>query len=94
MTRARDEEIRAWLLRWLIERESDVLPRVAAIAGQCPLTSDHYTIDQNLRQLVKHGLIVRRTGTRLQNRGHAAIRIVATGRVLKTSGCPFEAPDA
>jgi hypothetical protein len=37
--------------------------------------------------------LVMRHGTRSQHRGHYAIRIVSTGKVLKTIGCPFEPPE-
>lgn len=94
MIRPRGEEMHTWLLTWLTERASDVLPRAKGIAAQCPGVASVYSIDAALRHLAGKGAITRRTGTVSENRGHAAIRIVATGRVLKTPGCPFEPPDA
>jgi len=89
----RPAPVAAWLLDWLAARETDTLPRLMALAGICPIASSHYTIDAALRLLVTRGMIKRRTGTRSEDRGHGAIRITATGRVFKTSGCPFDPPE-
>jgi hypothetical protein len=82
-----------WLYRWLCDRETDVLPRLVGIASAAPYAGSVYSVDTALRQLRKAGLIAWRTGTRSENRGHGAVRIIATGRILKTSGCPFDAPE-
>lgn len=83
-----------WLLQWLADRETEILPRMRVIAGFCPEPVHSTRIDTELRWLVKEGLITRRTGGRRELRGHAAIRVVASGRVFKTSGCPFEPPES
>lgn len=88
-SRPRASEVRAWLMTWLKTRDSDVLPRMIEIARECPLTHSYYDIDSALRFLQRRGRITWRTGTRSANRGHGAIRVNATGRVLKTAGCPF-----
>ncbi len=45
-------------------------------------------------RLVKRGTIALNSGTRSYARGHFALRIVSTGTVLRTVGCPFNPPDA
>lgn len=92
--RPRPPEIADWLLKWLTERESDVLPRMIDIARECPVTNTYYAIDATLRALRSKGFIAWRSGTRSENRGHSAIRVISTGRVLKTAGCPFDLEEA
>ena len=79
------------LYAWLRCRESDELPRLRDIAEQAGITS-HYVVWLALATLMRQGRITLRHGTRSLHRGHQAIRVLATGRVLKTAGCPFEAP--
>jgi len=50
-------------------------------------------MNEALIGLERRGLILRRHGTRSEHRSHQAIRIVSTGNVLKTAGCPFDAPE-
>lgn len=92
MQSSRTGRVRDWLITWLTERESDTLPRLIQIANECPLTNSYYDVDNALRWLRYRSKIAWRSGTRSENRGHSAIRIIATGRVLKTAGCPFEPP--
>jgi hypothetical protein len=81
-------------LSWLARRESAVLPRIVEIAAECLLAPSYYAIDSALCVLVKDRLIARRTGTRSEDRGHCAIRVIAIGRVFKMTGCSFEPPDS
>jgi hypothetical protein len=88
-------DLQEWLYRWLLMRESDVLPRLIDIARDAPefrscRTATPYELWSALHRLSKSGRILWRCGTRSENRGHQAIRIRETGRVLKTAGCPFD----
>jgi Bacterial regulatory proteins, gntR family len=75
---------------WLAAHPHDELPRLRAIGAA--IGSTGYDVWDALTLLEDDGKIVRRHGTRSENRGHQAIRIIATGRVLKTAGCPFDPP--
>jgi hypothetical protein len=81
-----------WLLSWLTSKETDTLPRLTAIGLLAPHVTDSYGVHQALVRLRKQRSILWRCGTRGEDRGHQAIRVVATGRVLTTEGCPFEGP--
>lgn len=93
----RRETFADWLFAWLSDQAPDPLPPLQRIAADLPPFGHrivtHYTIWNALAKLSREGRIAWRCGTRSLHRGHQAIRIIATGRVLKTAGCPFE-PDA
>ena len=89
---SRVNQVATWLLEYLGQRESDVLPHLRAFEHLYPGMVSLYTIDQAFRLLVRQSAITRRTGTRHIGRGHAAVRIIATGRVFRTDGCPFDPP--
>lgn len=83
-----------WLLDWLISRQSDMLPRMKEIGALCPEWTDSHGIHNAFRELARKQRILWRAGTVSENRGHCAVRIIPSGRVLKTAGCPFEPPEA
>lgn len=90
--RLRGAPAAAALYAWLLAHDTDELPRLIDLAEAVGIAS-HYDVWGSLEMLVRHGRITRRNGTRSLHRGHQAIRILATGRVLKTTGCPFEPPE-
>lgn len=87
-------EVAGWLLEWLAARETDDLPVIKTLETLYPGIASGYTIDQAFRLLVRQGAVTRRTGTRMVGKGHAAVRVIATGRVFRTQGCPFQPPEA
>jgi hypothetical protein len=70
------------------------LPRLRDIALKMPirLSADAWLVSAGLEILARRNVIAMRHGTRTEARGHYAIRVMATGQVLKTDGCPFEPP--
>lgn len=80
------------LLGWMRDHHGD-LPPLAIIATtlSVPTAMDAWSL---LVRLQRNGVIAWRSGTRSEARGHQAIRVVATGKILKTRGCPFEPPGA
>lgn len=90
----RERPIVTWLLNYFVNMPLwAVLPHLSRLAELYPGSVHLTKIDTELRWMVANGIITRRTGTVRENRGHAAIRVIATGRVLKTAGCPFEPPE-
>jgi hypothetical protein len=82
--RARADLLLAWLDVWGGEH----LPPLAEIAKSLRFSSQ-YEVWGALSSLEKRSLIRWRHGTRSENRGHQAVQIVSSGKVLKTAGCPF-----
>lgn len=80
----------AKLFLWLQAYQGD-LPKLSGVAKAVPLPS-HYDAWDALDYLRKAGRIMWRSGTRQANRGHQAVRMLDTGKVLKTAGCPFDPP--
>jgi hypothetical protein len=83
------------LLRWLTALpEGASLPRMTDI-GQAlgfPATAVAYYVCGAFEQLAGRGIVVTRSGTRSEARGHRIVRVIATGRVHRTPDCPFELP--
>lgn len=77
------------LYEWLATQD-EVIPSLGGIA-QAMGGADAYRIHGLLTQLRGQARISWRSGTRSERRGHQAIRL-ASGKVLKTVGCPFEPP--
>ncbi len=82
------------LYSWLTERSSGVLPRIAVIATALPQIGGQAMVRDAFRLLARQGRIEQRHGTLRMSRGHRIVRIVATGVVLRTVGCPitFDSP--
>jgi hypothetical protein len=82
----------AWVYYWLFQHEGP-LPKLADIAKQYPRQRiEAYNIHQALASLNRSKRIRWRSGTRSLHRGHQAICIVSSGKVLKTIDCPFDPP--
>lgn len=87
--------IRRAICEWLDAQPHDApLPRMSELAASMPdaARANAYAVCGALVVLERSGAIVMRHGTRSEARGHYAIRVVATGHVHRTKGCPFEAP--
>ncbi len=82
------------LYKWLIERPPGALPRLAAIAAALREMETVAAVSDAFRLLVRQGRIEQRHGTLRLARGHRLVRIVATGALLQTAGCPltFDSP--
>ncbi|MEJ0017508.1 MAG: hypothetical protein WDN25_13275 [Acetobacteraceae bacterium] len=78
------------LLDWLAALDGD-LPSLTGIADAIGAPSA-YVVWSTLDRMRAAGVIAWRSGTRSENRGHQAIRLVATGKTLRTAGCPFDPP--
>jgi hypothetical protein len=87
-----DERVNA-LYRWLLARNSDALPRTEAILAALPTLGSGGQVGNAFRSLARQGLIEQRHGTLRRASGHRIVRIVATGRVLSTEGCPLSLDD-
>lgn len=93
MTKSSARQVNAnWLLGWMIDRQSDVLPRLTELGSLMPEKTDGYGAHDVLKALHVQGRISWRSGTVSEARGHQAVKILPSGRVLKTEGCPFEPP--
>ena len=88
----RAEALYRLLLDFAETRPVPPLPRLGRLAALVPDTFSAYEVYNALSILRNSGRIRWQSGTRSVARGHQAIRIVATGAVLRTAGCPFEAP--
>lgn len=94
---SRHTVLTGWLHDFLCSLNADEpLPRPAEIARIFRRSTggagDAYLVCGALLSLDQRGFIALRHGTRTEHRGHQAVRIIATGAVLKTEGCPFEPP--
>jgi hypothetical protein len=81
-----------WLYDWLLAHEGPLPPLGEIAKLYKPFKVEAYNLHAALRSLQTGSKLRWRSGTRSQHRGHQAIRIIQTGKVLKTSCCPFEAP--
>jgi len=93
----RRTQISDWLFGFLSDLPSGAtLPWLSEIARHGPhidrLRTTHEDIRRSLGQLQQRRLITWRSGTNFHHRGHQALRLIATGRVIKTYDCPFDPP--
>lgn len=89
----RMKQCAAGLMDFLTMLPDGPLPRMAEIAKQLPGGPwEAYNVAMAMEALSTQRRIAMRHGTRSAHRGHYALRIVLTGRELKTEGCPFEPP--
>lgn len=97
MKSSRGPIVQDWLYRYLVAYSmAEPLPKLKTIAAAAPadvMVLDAYLVSGALDQLAEQGKIRYRHGTRSEHRGHQAIRIVVSGAVLKTAGCPFDPPE-
>ena len=92
--RRRAEALYGLLLGVVVDQPLPALSDLARLCGEFSTSRRRPAEDAHeaLVLLRRDGRILWRSGTRSEARGHQAIRVVATRKVLKTAGCPFEAP--
>jgi hypothetical protein len=74
---------------WLIARGDGSLPRSSAILRAVPELGSIERVGNAFRSLARQGRIEQRHGTIRAGYGHRIVRIVTTGAVLRTEGCPL-----
>jgi ribosomal protein S25 len=74
---------------WLTARPTDELPKYTAILKSLPCMTAPGALFQAFHRLMVQGGIEQRHGTRGIAKGHRVVLIVATGKILKTAGCPL-----
>ncbi len=84
------------LREYLTALPTPIMDKPAGLAKKLGLPTsfnpDAWLVCAAFDALAKQGFLVMRHGTRSENRGHYAIRIVSTGKIIKTANCPFEPP--
>lgn len=78
-------------MAWLRQHQGEVISSLTSIAKALGLREAYY-VSQALTALQRRGIITWRHGTRSKDRGHQAIRVLATGRCYHTENCPWSAP--
>jgi hypothetical protein len=74
---------------WLLFRPPPELPSFAEIRRAVPELRTKLGVFDAFQSLARQGRIEYRHGSRNRDRGHRIVRIVATGAVLRTVGCPL-----
>jgi hypothetical protein len=77
------------LYTWLTSLNHSELPGLIAIAAAAPGTGTPKQVFEAFSLLARHGRIDQRHGTPGHAKGHRLVRIVASGAVFKTPGCPL-----
>ncbi len=77
---------------WLLDRTDPELPQHSYICRVVQNAGDVGRLRLAFGWLRRQRLITQREGSTTGARSHRAIRIVATGQVFKTPGCPFDPP--
>jgi hypothetical protein len=77
------------LYAWLTARSPAELPRPFEIAAALPGIGGWRAVALAFRSLERRGLIEERHGTRGTPPFHRLVRIVATGKEMRTAGCPL-----
>jgi hypothetical protein len=74
---------------WLAARPTDELPKYNAILRSLPCMSTPGALFQAFHRLAVQGRINQRHGSAGVAKGHRIVLMVASGKILKTAGCPL-----